>query len=129
MIPFTQSPDDVIETTSYYVQQMFASNLGDTVKEVTSDSAFGPVYWVASSAGDSSYFVKLANYGSATQDLSVTIDGLTSAKLTVVGDDDPNAANNPDGTPVVPVDSTLSSSNGTFKFTLPAWSVAVLAAK
>lgn len=118
----------VIETTSYYVQQMFASNLGDTVKEVTSDSAFGPVYWVASSAGDSSYFVKLANYGSDTQDLSVTIDGMTTAKLTVVGDDDANAANTVDETPVAPVISALTSSNGTFTFTMPAWSVAVLAA-
>ncbi|KAJ5730448.1 uncharacterized protein N7483_004956 [Penicillium malachiteum] len=128
LIPFTQSPDNVVETTSYYVQQMFSVNRGDTIKEVTSDSAFGPVYWVASSASDSSYFVKLANYGSDTQDLSVNINGLTTAKLTLVGDDDPHAANTPDESPVVPVQSTLSSSNGTFTFTLPAWSVAVLAA-
>jgi len=85
---------------------MFASNLGDTVKEVTSDSAFG----------------------SDTQDLSVTIDGMTTAKLTVVGDDDANAANTVDETPVAPVKSTLTASNGTFTFTMPAWSVAVLAA-
>ncbi|KAJ5998410.1 Arabinosidase A [Penicillium sp. IBT 35674x] len=128
LIPFTQSPNVVIETTSYYVQQMFASNLGDTVKEVTSDSAFGPVYWVASSAGDSSYFVKMANYGSDTQNLSVTIDGTTTAKLTVVGDDDANAANTVDETPVAPVESTLTASEGTFTFTMPAWSVVVLAA-
>ncbi|KAJ5538778.1 Arabinosidase A [Penicillium frequentans] len=128
LIPFTQSPNVVIETTSYYVQQMFASNLGDTVKEVNSDSAFGPVYWVASSAGDSSYFVKLANYGSDAQDLSVTINGTTTAKLTVVGDDDANAANTVDETPVAPVESTLTASDGTFTFILPAWSVAVLAA-
>jgi alpha-N-arabinofuranosidase len=128
LIPFTQSPNVVIETTSYYVQQMFASNLGDTVKKVTSDSAFGPVYWVASSANDSSYFVKLANYGSDTQDLSVTIDGMTTAKLTVVGDDDANASNTVDETPVAPVESTLTASDGTFTFTVPAWSVAVLAA-
>ncbi|KAJ5651778.1 Arabinosidase A [Penicillium longicatenatum] len=128
LIPFTQSPNVVIETTSYYVQQMFASNLGDTVKKVTSDSAFGPVYWVASSANDSSYFVKLANYGSDTQDLSVTIDGMTTAKLTVVGDDDANASNTVDETPVAPVESTLTASDGTFTFTMPAWSVAVLAA-
>ncbi|KAJ6114386.1 alpha-N-arabinofuranosidase A precursor [Penicillium sp. IBT 16267x] len=77
LIQFTQSPNVVIETTSYYVQQMFASNLGDIVKEVTSDSGFGPIYWVASSAGDSFYFVKRANYGSDTQNLSVIIDGMT----------------------------------------------------
>ncbi|KAJ5707457.1 hypothetical protein N7488_007258 [Penicillium malachiteum] len=128
LIPFTQSPDNVVETKSYYVQQMFSVNHGDTIKEVTSDSVFGPVYWVAFSASDSSYFFKLANYGSEIQDLSVSISGLSTAKLTVVGDDDPNAANTPEESPVVPVESTLSSSNGTFTFTLPAWSVAVLAA-
>ncbi|KAJ5593923.1 Arabinosidase A [Penicillium hispanicum] len=127
LIPFTQSPDVVVETSSYFVQQMFSTNRGDTIKEVTSDAAFGPVYWVASSTSNN-YFVKLANYGSDVQDVSVAISGMTTAKLTVVGDNDPNASNTDTETPITPVDSTLSTSNGTFTFTLPAWSVAVLAA-
>lgn len=105
---------------------MFSTNRGDTIKEVKSDSAFGPVYWVASSASDK-YYVKLANYGSDVQDLSVTIDGKTSAKLTVLADDDPNASNTPEETPVVPVDSSVTAQDGVFSFSLPAWSVAVLA--
>ena len=127
MIPFTQSPDVVIETSSYYVQQMFSVNCGDTIKKVTSDSAFGPVYWVASSAKDS-YYVKLANYGSKVQDVSVSIAGKAKGKLTVVADNDPNAANTPSETPIVPTDKNITGSNGSFNFTLPAWSVAVLAA-
>lgn len=48
--------------------------------------------WVTSSA-DETYSVKLANYGSETQELIVSFSGLGSAKLTVVGSDDEGAAN------------------------------------
>ncbi|PYH88482.1 Arabinosidase A [Aspergillus ellipticus CBS 707.79] len=51
LIGLTQSPEMAFATTSYDVQQMFSTNRGDTIREVSSDSAFGPVYWVASSAG------------------------------------------------------------------------------
>ncbi|ODM17091.1 putative alpha-N-arabinofuranosidase A [Aspergillus cristatus] len=128
LIPFTQNPTDmVIETVSYYVQQMFSVNRGDTIKEVTSDSAFGPVYWVASSAGDK-YYVKLANYGSETQDVTVSIPGLSSGKLTVLADNDPEASNTDTQTLVTPSEKDVTGENGSFSFTLPAWSVAVLAA-
>jgi alpha-N-arabinofuranosidase len=33
----------VIETSSYFVQQMFSANRGNMIKEATSDSSFGPV--------------------------------------------------------------------------------------
>ncbi|KAL4891408.1 Arabinosidase A [Aspergillus ambiguus] len=127
LISFTQNPEMVIDSTSYYVQQMFSVNRGDTIREVTSDSAFGPVYWVASSAG-SSYYVKLANYGADTQDISVSIPGMTSGKLTVVADNDPEAYNSDSQTLVTPSESAIEPSNGQFSFTLPSWSVAVLAA-
>lgn len=117
----------VIDSTSYYVQQMFSVNRGDTIKEVTSDSAFGPVYWVASSSG-SSYYVKLANYGADTQDVSVSIPGMSSGKLTVLADSDPEAYNSDTQTLVTPSESNVQASNGQFSFTLPAWSVAVLTA-
>lgn len=79
-------------TTSYYVQQLFSTNRGDTIKEVTSDSDFGPVFWCASSKG-STYYVKLANYGQDTQSINVTIPDKTTATLTYVANDDPNAYN------------------------------------
>lgn len=128
LIPFTQNPTDmIIETVSYYIQQMFSVHRGDTIKEVTSDSAFGPVYWVASSAGDS-YYVKLANYGSETQDVTVSIPGLSSGKLTLLADNDPEASNTDTQTLVTPSETDVTGENGSFSFTLPAWSVAVLAA-
>ncbi|EAU36156.1 alpha-N-arabinofuranosidase A precursor [Aspergillus terreus NIH2624] len=127
LISFTQNPNMVIDSTSYYVQQMFSVNRGDTIKEVTSDSAFGPVYWVASSSG-SSYYVKLANYGADTQEVSVSIPGMSSGKLTVLADSDPEAYNSDTQTLVTPSESNVQASNGQFSFTLPAWSVAVLTA-
>lgn len=125
MIPFTQDPDSIIETTSYYVQQLFSVNRGDTIKPVTSDTAFGPVYWVASSVG-SQYFVKMANYGADTQDVTVSIPGLTRGILTVLADSDPDASNTVNQTLVVPSVSNVAGDDGSFSFTLPAWSVAVL---
>ncbi|GMF77586.1 unnamed protein product [Aspergillus oryzae] len=127
LIAFTQNPSTVIETTSYYVQQMFSVNRGDTIHNVTSDSAFGPVYWVASSADDK-YYVKLANYGADTQEITVTISGKTGGKLTVLADSDPKAFNSDTQTLVTPSESDVKATNGKFTFTLPAWSVGVLAA-
>ncbi|KAJ5106074.1 hypothetical protein NUU61_003421 [Penicillium alfredii] len=127
LIGYTQSPTGLVETSSYFVQEMFSVNRGDTIKKVTSDLSFGPVYWVASSAKDA-YFVKLANYGSKTQDISIAISGKNQGKLTVVADDDAKAANTDTETPIAPTDSTVSAKDGKFTFTLPAWSVAVLAA-
>ncbi|RAL04416.1 Arabinosidase A [Aspergillus ibericus CBS 121593] len=127
LIGFTQSPEMTFLSTSYYVQEMFSTNRGDTIKEVTSDTDFGPVYWVASSAGDA-YYVKLANYGSNPQTLTVAISGTTTGKLTILADSDPEAYNSDTQTLVTPSESTVQASNGTFTFSLPAWAVAVLAA-
>ncbi|CRG87864.1 alpha-L-arabinofuranosidase [Talaromyces islandicus] len=74
------SPDSLTGSTSYYVQKMFSSNRGSTVLPVTSDTAFGPVYWVASAA-NGTYFVKLANYGSESQEITIDIDGATSGNI------------------------------------------------
>lgn len=128
LVAFTQSPDMVHESTSYFVQQMFSANRGNTIKEVKSDAPFGPVYWVASSADDT-YFVKLANFGQETQEVTVTIDGLSSGKLTVVADDDPKAYNSDAQTLVTPSEKDTQADGGRFSFALPAWSVAVLTAR
>ncbi|KAE8349232.1 Arabinosidase A [Aspergillus coremiiformis] len=127
LLAFTQNPDVVIETTSYHVQHMFSVNRGDTIRQVTSDSAFGPVYWVASSAGNT-YYVKLANYGATPQDITVSIAAKTSGKLTVLADHDPNAYNSDTQTLVTPSEVDVTATNGKFTFTLPAWAVGVLAA-
>ena len=82
---------------------------------------------MASSAGNK-YFVKLANYGPDPQDVTVSIPGLSSGKLTVVADDDPDAFNSDSQTLVTPVEKDVAAKDGSFVLTQPAWSVGVLAA-
>lgn len=114
-------------STSYYVQKLFSENRGSTIKEVTSDSGFGPVYWVASNSGDT-YYVKLANYGEKSESVRVTVPGAKAGTLSLVSDSDPNAANTDlEQNLVVPSENKVKSSNGTFTFTMPAWGVGVLA--
>ena len=83
---------------------------------------------MASSAGDNKYFVKLANYGPDPQDVAVSVPGLSSGKLTVVADNDPQAFNSDSQTLVTPAEKDVAAEDGSFVFTLPAWSVGVLAA-
>lgn len=115
----------VTRSTSYFVQQLFASNRGDTVLPVDSDTAFGPVYWVASSAGNTT-FVKLANYNDAKETVTIVIADTAEAKLTQLSGN-ATASNTPGKEIIKPVVSQLTGS-GTYKITLPAWSVSVLAA-
>lgn len=58
----------------------------------------------------------------------MTILGLSTANLTIIADNDPNAANTITETPIVPAESSVNAEDAKFAFTLPAWSVAVLAA-
>lgn len=83
---------------------------------------------MASSAGNNKYFVKLANYGPDPQDVTVSIPGLKTGKLTVVADNDPQAFNSDSQTLVTPVEKDVDAQDKSFQFTLPAWSVGVLAA-
>ncbi|KAI0168668.1 Arabinosidase A [Pestalotiopsis sp. NC0098] len=127
LIPYHQSPDGLVLTSSYWTQQLFAQNSGDMTHAVSSDTGFGPVYWSAVSSG-TAYVVKLANYGAESQALTIGIAGKTAATLSVLGNDDPTAANTDVASPIAaPVFSTISG-DSSFSFTLPPWSVAVLRA-
>lgn len=53
---------------------------------------------------------------------------MTSGKLTVVADNDPDAFNSESRTHVTPAEKDVTGKDGSFTFTLPAWSVGVLAA-
>ncbi|KAI4596410.1 hypothetical protein KJ359_005540 [Pestalotiopsis sp. 9143b] len=127
LIPYHQSPDGLVFTSSYWTQQLFAQNSGDTTRAISSDTAFGPVYWSAVSSG-TAYIVKLANYGAESQTVTIAIADKTAAILSVLGNDDPAAANTDVASPIAaPVISTISG-DSSFSFTLPPWSVAVLRA-
>ncbi|KAF2091926.1 glycoside hydrolase family 51 protein [Saccharata proteae CBS 121410] len=127
LIGFNQNPNGVVKSTSYYAQQMFAKPR-DTIKETTSDQGFGPVYWVASADSDD-YYVKMANYGNSSQDVTVTIAGKTTATLTTLSGDEDAYNSDVDPDAVVPVTDSVTTNDGTFSISLPAWSVAVLAAQ
>lgn len=109
---------------------MFSTNRGDTILPVTSDADFGPVYWVASSKSDSTYYVKLANYGSSAQTVAIKFPSVTlssSATLTMLSGGE-FVANYPGMVSITPQNSTItgSASDG-YSFSIPAWGVAVLA--
>ncbi|KAL2008439.1 hypothetical protein VTN00DRAFT_6633 [Thermoascus crustaceus] len=126
LIGYDSDPGSLTLSTSYYVQKIFSNNRGDTILPVKSDSDFGPVYWVAS-VRDTTHFIKLANYGSSSQTVDITIDGTTTGTVTILSGAE-NESNYPYEANVVPVESTVSASKGTFTLKLPAWSVAVLKA-
>lgn len=69
----------------------------------------------------------MANYNPNAQDVTVSVPGTSSGKLTVLADDDPNASNSDSETLVTPSEKDITGENGSFSFSLPAWSVAVLA--
>ncbi|KAJ9648348.1 hypothetical protein H2199_001202 [Coniosporium tulheliwenetii] len=124
LISFNNDPDSLVLSTSYYVQQMFSVNRGHTILPVTADSAFGPLYWVASKS-DSGYFVKMANYGGASHKVSVAFPQPCSGVLTMLAGDQ-NAQNTNLTTLVTPSISDIMSADGNLHFTMPGWSVAVL---
>lgn len=96
-------------------------------RAISSDTSLGPVYWSAVSSG-TAYIVKLANYGAESQALTIDIAGKTATTLSVLGKDDPTAANTDQASPIAaPVVSAISG-DSSFSFTLPPWSVAVLRA-
>lgn len=109
---------------------MFSANRGDTILPVTSDSGFGPVYWVASSKSSSTYFVKLANYGESTENITVKFPSLgdaSSATLTLLSGAE-TVSNFPGAVSITPQTSNITGSGtGGYSFDIPAWGVAVLA--
>ncbi|OKL61374.1 putative alpha-L-arabinofuranosidase A [Talaromyces atroroseus] len=118
------SPGSLTGSTSYYVQKMFSTNRGTAILPVTSDTGFGPVYWVASVAG-STYYVKLANYGSSAETVTVEIEGTSSGKLEMLSGGE-FISNYPHNVSISTQTSDVSGS-GSFTISLPAWAVGVLA--
>lgn len=109
---------------------MFSQNRGDTILPVTSDSAFGPVYWVASSKSDSTYYVKMANYGSSAQTVTVKLPSVAvsaPATLTLLSGGE-LVSNYPGMVSITPQTSSIegTASEG-YSLSIPAWGVAVLA--
>lgn len=129
LIGYDARPGSICGSPSYYVQKMFSNARGATILPVTSDTGFGPVYWVASVTAGGTYHVKLANYGTTAQSVTVKIPAATAApgaSLEVLTGD-PLAVNKVFTVQTVPTTSTVTgSATGGWTFSLPAYSVAVL---
>jgi alpha-N-arabinofuranosidase len=128
--------NEVLYTISYYVQKLFAENMGTRTLPVTAtNGGFGPVYWSAT-ANSSSTILKLVNYngktgssnavqvnvkGSSTK-TTATLIALTAASSTSV-----NNLPSLGGESSTLTTTTLSGSAGSFSvsFTKP-FEIAIL---
>ena len=128
LMGFNSSQGSITGSTSYYVQKMFSANRGSTILPVDADSAFGPIYWVASATSSGTYHVKLANYGKATESVTIKIPeaSVESASLQLLSGS-PDASNYPLAVAVSPKTSTpTGNANDGYTFSMPAYAVAVL---
>lgn len=123
-------PGSLTGSASYYVQQMFSVHRGDTILPVTSDVGFGPLYWVASSTSKGVYYVKIANYGTAAQNVTVQIPGAIDASASanlVTFTGAPTASNYPLDVTLQPVTSTvIGSASGGWTFNVAGYGVAII---
>jgi len=130
LIGLDSTPGSLTGSVSYYVQKMFSTARGSTILPVTSSVGFGPLYWVAGSTSSGTYYVKIANYGTTTESITVTIPKATglsaSANLQILTGAS-TAENQPLDVLVQPVSSTVTgSATGGWTFSLPGYGVAVL---
>ncbi|KAK7740737.1 hypothetical protein SLS53_005205 [Cytospora paraplurivora] len=134
LISFTANTSQTVLSTSYEVIKLLGNNAFTSTLPATTSDDFGPAYWVAGvDNATETYYVKAAVYNSTEDvDFTVAFAGLSSggtATLTVLTAPD-GFSHNEIGTDVVTTNVTTltASGNGTFSFSLPNLSVAVLAA-
>jgi alpha-L-arabinofuranosidase len=115
-------------STSYYVQRMFAANVGDRMVPVSA-SAAGLYYSATVDSRSGRVYVKIVNPNSAAVDTDLTFSGRTgrTALLEVLANADDTVGNTlaaPDA--IIPTRSTLSGTGGVFAYTAPANSLTVV---
>jgi alpha-L-arabinofuranosidase len=115
-------------STSYWVQQMFARNVGDKVLPVTA-SATGLYYSATIDSESGKVYLKIVNPGSQSVPSQLTFGGRNAsvADTEVLSNPDPQTGNtlaNPSA--VAPARATLRGSNGVFSYEVPANSLTVV---
>ena len=127
-----------VRTPNYYIQQMFASALGDqliqskmtdqggkTVKDVIAG-----LYHVASAAADGQVYVKLVNVSGKDRQITVQILGKALSDRTegdmVLLTGEKQAVNGPGNETVVPQHSTVVFQNGSAEIALPGYAAVIL---
>ncbi|TVY48817.1 putative alpha-L-arabinofuranosidase A [Lachnellula occidentalis] len=132
LVGLSSAPNPLTGSISYYVQKLFSTARGDTIRAVSADVDFGPLYWVASSTTRGKWYVKIANYGMASQNATVKIpsaSGLSGTAAVQVLSGSAGTSNGPAAVSVQPVNSTLTgSATAGWTFDIPAYGVAVFTA-
>ncbi|MBR5037089.1 MAG: alpha-L-arabinofuranosidase, partial [Prevotella sp.] len=127
-----------VRTPNYYVQQLYAQNVGTNVLSLTEDkkAVTGQDGLCASAVYDKNtkkYIVKMVNIGNHPQDVQITFKGLKTLpkdiQMTVFHSNDPMACNTVERPDVIrPVEQAainLSIEKNTARFTVPARTFAV----
>jgi alpha-L-arabinofuranosidase len=115
-------------STSYWVQQMFARNVGDKVLAVTA-SAAGLYYSATIDSRTGQVYLKIVNPASQSVPSQLTFGGrdASAARTEVLSNPDPQTGNTlADPSAVVPARATLSGSGGVFSYEVPANSLTVV---
>ncbi|RAL65887.1 hypothetical protein DID88_005550 [Monilinia fructigena] len=109
---------------------LFSVYRGNTILPVNSSVGFGPLYWVASSTTTGSYYVKLANYGTTTERVTVKIpDAIkASAEARLITFTGPATASNyPLNVTLQPVASIITgSATEGWTFDVAGYGIAVI---
>jgi len=133
LLAFTANPDETVLSVSYYQQQLFAHYRGTQTLPVTNTMGdFNPLWWVATiDEPTSAVYLKVVNSGNSSVPLTVGLEqAYSGVNGTIITADDPNAFNfRNNQTAVVPVPLDLSgstSSDTSFSWSVPSWSITVL---
>ena len=131
LVSFTANYNETVKSTSYYLQQLFATYRGThTLPISNSEGDFNPLWWSATiDVNLNSVFLKVINSGNTTAGLTINVGkeykGLNG---TVLSAEKLSAQNDREGHLVVPrVIEDLPAVNGTsVEWGVGAWSVNVL---
>ncbi|KAF2157721.1 glycoside hydrolase family 51 protein [Myriangium duriaei CBS 260.36] len=126
LISFNSDPSKTSRSTSYYVQQMFAQNVGQKTLPMTG-AAQGPIYFNAMQK-DNSVIVKLANYNGTDTSININIPGCKTnvAHYTTISAPDGLSYNSPGSEVTKLVTTQVTGSNGAFSVELADLMVGVL---
>ncbi|VDC07497.1 unnamed protein product [Peniophora sp. CBMAI 1063] len=122
---------NVYKSTSYYVQQLFSLNRGDSYlpTEPFRGDPNGTIFWsVVSQSSPSAYIIKVANTDeSAAANITFQLPEAVASQATLVQLSGPANASNTPETPdaVVPVSSTIDVAQN-LEFSAPALSLSVI---
>ena len=115
-------------STSYWVQQMFANNVGDAVLPVTA-SATGLYYSATVDSRTGRIYLKIVNPAGQAVSGQLTFAGRAAgiARAEVLAGPDPTVGNTlADPEAIVPSRSALTGANGVFYYSIPANSLTVV---